>query len=39
MVGVKFLVTSFECFGGCRFTAAAIAVPPGEEDFICGDRR
>src|ERR1700722_14396461 len=25
-VGLKFLVTSFECFGVCRFTAAAIAV-------------
>jgi hypothetical protein len=23
---LKFLVTSFECFGGCRFAAAAIAV-------------
>jgi hypothetical protein len=26
MVGLKLLVTSFECFGGCRFTAAANAV-------------
>ena len=26
--GLKFLVTSFECFGVCRFTAAAIAVHP-----------
>jgi hypothetical protein len=25
-VGLKFLVASFECFGVCRFTAAAIAV-------------
>jgi hypothetical protein len=26
MVGLKLLVTSFECFGGCRFTAAANTV-------------
>ena len=26
MVELKFLVTSFECFGVCRFTAAANAV-------------
>jgi hypothetical protein len=31
MVGLKFLVTSFECFGVCRFTAAAIAVHPARE--------
>src|SRR5258705_7134918 len=34
MVGLKFLVTSFECFGGCRFTSAAIAVRTLDEDFI-----
>jgi hypothetical protein len=28
MVGLKLLVTSFECFGVCRFTAAAIAAHP-----------
>jgi hypothetical protein len=26
--GLKFLVTTFECFGVCLFTAAAIAVHP-----------
>ena len=29
--GLKFLVTSFECFGVCRFTAAAIAVHPARK--------
>jgi hypothetical protein len=29
--GLKFLVTSFECFGGCRFTAAPIAVHPARK--------
>jgi hypothetical protein len=38
IVGLKFLVTSFECFGVCRFTAAAIAVHPAKV-FIGEDRR
>ena len=29
--GLKFLVTPFECFGVCRFTAAAIAVHPASK--------
>jgi hypothetical protein len=29
--GLNFLVTSFECFGVCRFTAAAIAVHPARK--------
>jgi hypothetical protein len=29
--GLKLLVTSFECFGVCRFTVAAIAVHPARK--------
>jgi hypothetical protein len=36
--GLKFLVTSFECFGGCRFNAAAIAAHPARKISFGGDR-